>query len=363
MPSAFIRYIDTMETLHQIFVKAYNDHIEALELDKVKLQEFIDKIPETVPDIVTTMTELTLQTLKDTAPAMLIRRRSDISKYEKRIQKRWKSALDLFEMFLVIAYEVGENFNDTFREEACRQEDYVFDVMTRLHARGCQIGFEILTLFKSGFADAAHARWRTLHENAVVAFVISKHGQDIAERYSLHGHIESYKAMCQYQKHSSALHDEPFSTEDMDNAKKVYDALVVRFGPSFKGDYGWAAEALQTKEVRFSDIEMAAGMAHLRPYYRMASHNVHANVKGVTFKLGIAPQSVPVLLAGPSNYGFADPAHGAAISLSQITVALLSTRPNIDHLVAIKILQELQAEIGDEFLRIQVKLEGEVITK
>lgn len=349
-----------MESLHNIFVKTYTDYIESLELDEAKLQETIDRIPGTVPDIVTSSAELILQTLKDNAPAMLKQRRSYTSKYEKRIQKRWKPAFDLFEMLLVIAYEVGENFNGTFREEAYRQKDIVFEVMTRLHARGCQIGFEILSLLKCGFADAAHARWRTLHENAVVAFVIAKHGQDIAERYSLHGGIESYKAMCQYQEHSSALYVKPFSQEEMVRAKEVYDALIERFRPSYKGNYGWAAEALQTEKVLFSDIETAAGLAHLRPYYKMASHNVHANVKGVTFKLGIAPQSEPVLLAGPSNYGFADPAHGAAMSLNQITVALLNTRPNIDRLVALTILLKLQAEIGDEFLRIQVKLEDEM---
>ena len=168
--------------------------------------------------------------------------------------------------------------------------------------------------------------------------------------------------MCQYQENSSALHVEPYSEEEMEQAKEAHDALLESFGSSFKGQYGWAAEAFGKKAVRFSDLEREAGLAHLRPYYRMASHNVHANVKGATFKLGMAPQAEPLLLAGPSNYGFADPAHGAAISLTQVTVALLNTRPNIDRLVTLTILEKLQAEIGDEFLRIQLKLEDEMGT-
>jgi hypothetical protein len=41
----------------------------------------------------------------------------------------------------------------------------------------------------------------------------------------------------------------------------------------------------------FKDIERAAGIDHLRAHYRMASHNVHANPKGVFFKLGMLEES------------------------------------------------------------------------
>jgi hypothetical protein len=349
-----------MGTIDELFYKALNDHIDRLKLDETELNRFIKRLPEIIPGIISDSADSILATLKDDAPVMLKERRSEISKFEERNQERWKPALDLFEMFLVIAYEAGAEFNETFRDEASRKPDYVFDVLVRLHARGCQIGFEILSLIKSGFADAAHARWRTLHENAVVAFIVDKYGQDIAERYRLHEVIESYKAMLKYQVHCSALNDEPFSEQEIEHAKEAYDSLLRRFGNSFKGQYGWAAEALHQTEVHFNDLEKQAGLAHLSPYYKMASHNVHANVKGILFKLGLAPQAEPVLLAGPSNYGFADPADGTAISLTQITVALLNTRPSMDRLVILTIMLKLEKEIGNEFLRIQRELENEM---
>lgn len=349
-----------MGTLDELFYKALIDHVDHLKLDETQLNKFIKRIPEIIPGIISDSADSILATLKDDGPAMLKERRSEISKFEKRNQERWKPALDLFEMFLVIAYEAGAEFNKTFCEEASRKPDYVFDVLTRLHARGCQIGFEILSLINSGFADAAHARWRTLHENAVIAFIIAKHGQDIAERYRLHEVIESYKAMRKYQVYCSALHDEPLSEQEMERAKEAHDSLLNRFGDSFKGQYGWAAKVLHQQKVTFSDLEKQAGLAHLSPYYKMASHNVHANVKGITFRLGLAPQAEPVLLAGPSNYGFADPAHGTAISLTQITVALLNTRPSMDRLVILTIMLKLEKEIGNEFLRIQRELENEI---
>lgn len=349
-----------MEALQNAFEKALVQHLESQNLDEAELRRSVEKVPQIVPRIIGDISDSALNMLREDAPAMLKERRAYNARFDKRIQKRWKPALDLLELFLVIAYEAGSEFNDTFREEASRQSDHVFDVLTRLHARGCQVGLEILSLIKRGFADAAHARWRTLHENAVVAFVIAKHGESIAERYSLHETVESYKAICQYQEYHAALNVEPFTTEEVTKVKEARDALVARFGHSFKGDYGWAANALGKEKVVFSDLEKEAGLSHFRPYYRMASHNVHAGVKGAVFKLGLAPEHEPILLAGPSNYGFADPAHGAAISLNQITVALLNTRPNIDRLVALTIMKKLSDEIGREFLRIQSELEKEM---
>lgn len=66
---------------------------------------------------------------------------------------------------------------------------------------------------------------------------------------------------------------------------------------------------------------------------KLASHNIHANPRGILFKLGLMSCEEDILLAGPSNAGLADRAQGCALSLSQITVALLTIRPNHDKLV------------------------------
>ena len=52
-----------------------------------------------------------------------------------------------------------------------------------MHARACRTGYEILTLLDAGLASAAHARWRSLHEVAAVAFFVKEHGPETAERY------------------------------------------------------------------------------------------------------------------------------------------------------------------------------------
>ena len=326
------------------------------ELDEL-YQEFVAKIEESVPAIIEEMKATIHSGLKKDMPSMLKAHRKYMKSFEQRLQSDWKKPFDLFEAYLVLAYEAGEEFNAEFRQDETERENYVLEVLTRLHARGCQISSEILVLLKSGFADGAHARWRSLHELAVVGAFILKHGNEIAERYLLHDNIESFKAANLHQKYHEALGDTPIPQEEYDSIKSVYEQLISRFGNSYKNDYGWASSVLNKEKPNFSDIEENSGLDYYRPYYKLASHNVHANLKGLMFKLGLLPETKNLLLAGPSNIGFTDPAQGTAISMGFITIMLITTKPTIDNLVLSKILLVFQSEIGEEFLKIQKEIE------
>jgi len=326
------------------------------ELDEL-VEEITKVIPEVMRQVVEEMSELTLKRLKRGATSMLKNRRSDSTSFEAHIARVWRKPLDLLEMFLEIALEAGSDFNEEFRPKASEEKDYVFEVLTRLHARACQIASEVLVLLKSGHADGAHARWRSLHEIAVVGFFIKSSGNEIAERYLLHDAIESYKAAQLYKQYCEALGYEPYSAQELAEIESTYCDLISRFGPDYREEYGWAAPAIRKQRPTFRDIEQEAGLDRLRPFYKMASHNVHANPKGIFFRLGLYPESQDTLLAGPSDTGLTDPGHGTAISLAQITLALLTTVPNIDRLVICSILDKLQDEIGEAFLSVQKSLE------
>ncbi|MCX6032067.1 MAG: DUF5677 domain-containing protein, partial [Chloroflexi bacterium] len=287
--------------------------------------------------------------LKRDAPVMLAEHRIEREGFEARLLQKWGAALDLLEMLQVIALEGGDEFNHEFRPKAAAENNVVFEALTRLHARACQVASEVLTLLRSGFADGAHARWRTLHEIAVVASFIQQMGNDVAERYLLHNHIESYKAAQQYQNYFVRLGQDSIPEEELADLSSIYQQLVSRFGPAYRNSYGWAAAALGKDDPNFSDIERVASLDHLRPYYRLASHNVHANPKGMFFRLGLSPESTNLLLAGPSDAGLADPGHGTAISLSQVTTTLLTMEANIDRLVMCEVMMKLVDEISDAF--------------
>jgi len=325
-------------------------------LDEI-YQEFIANIQTSTPEVIRETASIILSSLKKNAPSMLKKQRRDMKGFENRLGKDWKKPFDLFEMFLVIAIEAGDEFNSEFRKDEAERNNYVLEALTRLHARACQIASEVFVLLKSGYADGAHARWRSLHEVSVVASFIKTHGQEVAEKYLLHDKIESFKAANLFQKHYKALGDEPIPQEEYDSIKEVYDKLVIRFGSSYKNNYGWASSALNKDNPVFLDIEENSGLDHLRPYYKLASHNVHANPKGIMFKMGLLRNTQNILLTGPSNFGFTDPAQGAAISLGNVTITLLTTKPTIDNLVVSNILLDLTSEISNEFLKVQKDIE------
>jgi hypothetical protein len=189
-----------------------------------------------------------------------------------------------------------------------------FEILIRLHARACQVAEEVVCLLSNGLADGAMARWRTLHEIAAVGCLIRDHGDELAERYEQHQLIEAWKAALQYQRHRKRLRQKPLSEQTIKKIEDDRAQALETYGPEFGKPYGWAAKHLAKRDPTIADIQEAAGIDHLGPYYRMASHNVHANPRGVFFKLGLIGE-LEVLLAGPSNSGLADPGYATALSL------------------------------------------------
>src|SRR5690606_17251011 len=129
-----------------------------------------------------------------------------------------------------------------------------------------------------------------------------------------HDAIESWRAAEQYNKFSERLGTEEYSNSELAAIKANFDAAILKHGSGFEKPNGWAASILPKKKIDFFDLEEAADLSHLRPYYKLASHGVHAGPKGILFELGLVPNK-NLLLAGPSNFGFTDPAHNTALAL------------------------------------------------
>ena len=250
--------------------------------------------------------------------------------FEQRLYERWKEPLDLFEITHGLGREITARFSQFVQPYATKQQDFVFDVLVRLHIRACQTGSAVLSLLKSGHADDALARARTLHELYATAKFINMHGNDTAKRYRLYEVVESLKAARDYEKHYSQLGLEPLDPDTSSKLEELVDQYRARFGQEFAkrityGFYGWALEDLELKGKKpptFEDIEDAVGLAYMRPYYKMASYPVHASAKGLTFTLGKIG-SYDFMPAGPSNAGLADPGSLAISSFYQCTVLLL----------------------------------------
>lgn len=306
-----------------------------------------------IPD----MAELILETLKEGMLNKLKERRAEKVEFESHIRRVWGKPLDLFEIFLELCLETAMLFHENMDSHITPENKHLYQALLRLHARGCQVGAEVLTLLNSGFADGAHARWQTLYEITVVAYFICESGNDVAERYIRHDAIESYRAMNVYQKCYKRLGYEPCTNEEIAEVTTAFKELCERFGANFKEKYGWASEALHKEKPRFVDIENAMNFDHMRAHYKLASYNIHAEPKGMVFKLGMPTKSPGKirLLPGPSDAGFTDPAHCTAISLYQLTCALVTIgiRTNPIWGVITEILGTLEREIGQAFLEVE----------
>lgn len=288
------------------------------------------------------------RSLKKNGPEMLSRRHRDLEGFERRLQRSWQRPLSLLEMLIVVCSEAGDALNEQWRWEDSREASLVFEVVRRLHARACQVSSEILCLLQSGYAPAAHARWRTLHEINVTADFIARRGGDVAERYLLHEHIEAWKAAEQFQRYARKLHESRFSRAEMARLRRTRDTLEKQFEKEFRNNYGWAAAALGLKNPTFTDIEAATRIDHLRPYYKMASYAVHATIKSIRFSLALRPGQ-DLLLTGPSNLGLETPGHSTALSLSQVTMAMAMQRPSSDTVILVGVVDLFAREIGEAF--------------
>jgi len=202
------------------------------------------------------------------------------------------------------------------------------------------------------------ARWRTLHEIAVASVFISDGGEGVAERYASHQVIEAWRAASEYQRFCVSLGYEPMEPEEVGELEMECAVLIDRYGPEFRERYGWASERLQLKSPSFADIERAVEIDHLRPFYRMASHNVHANPRGVFFKLGLTGE-MDILLTGPSNVGLADPGQNTALSVVLVTSSLVALDPILDSVVILNLMMNLSTETAEAFVAVQNELENE----
>ena len=340
-----------------------NVAIEITEEEQAKLvkdlNDFADnRIQKIVHDLTESSAQNILSTLRKRWPREAQRQRGEIAGFRRRLSQRWGRALDLLAMLLTMSREYGGDINDALRQQNDHMEPRLVEVLTRLHARACQITEEVICLLRGGFADGAMARWRTLHEIAAVSLLLSQHGEMLAERYVAHEVVESRKAALQYQRYASRLGTEGLTETELNDIEVQYKAATAKYGENFAHPQGWAAEALGKKNPQIAELHEAAGIEHLGPYYRLASHNVHANPKGIFKKLGLM-EGTHVLLSGPSNAGLADPGHSAAISLLQISTSLHRLVTNIDTIVALNMMSQLIPQIGEEFAKAHAQLQND----
>jgi hypothetical protein len=260
--------------------------------------------------------------------------------------RRWRKGLSGLAMMLTITRELGGQLAAQYSATP----DRLPHVLIRLHARACTVADEVLTLLQAGFADAAMARWRTLHELAVTSLFLQERGEPFAERFIAHEAIDALKAARLHQKHARRLGLERLHRRDVDRLKRLVLRRVATFGPSFNRPYGWAANGPNDYVRGFDDVEKRTSLSHWRPSYKSASHQVHATPNAMFEWIATYGGG---LLGGRSMLGVAQPGQRTAISLNQVTAAVATSRkpsPTFDTVLTLKILSLACTQTINEFI-------------
>jgi Family of unknown function (DUF5677) len=284
--------------------------------------------------------------------------REQVRGFEERLHLRWAAGIDSLELLWLHVMEESDAYHQRQINQVVEEQDITFDALAQLHARACRAASESLTLLRTGYAEGAHTRWRTLHEIAVTMFFIQENDADLAERYLLHTGTQEWRAAQQYQRYQQELGSPPLSDQEMSDLEAHSDELVGRFGATYIYPYGWAADALGKKRPTFVDIEKAVSMDRWRPWYRMASEAQHAGSRALAYTLGvIAPAEAR--LTGASNAGLVEPGSGTAISLAQASTAFLTFRPDLRAVQAALAILQLSREVEERFEEAAVRLDAD----
>lgn len=338
------------------------------EIDEEKLSLVIQKLYSM--DSIDEQAEPIFQSLKDNTPRMVEEERLTINEFEARLQQRWLEPLHYLSSIIKIVEEVGveiiEDYidkNGLSQNESYEVEEDV-EVLLKIFGKAVVTGKEIITLLKSGFADGAMSRWRSLHEFNVYFQNLVKNNNDkdftkqLIKKYKDYSIVERYKEINKYHKRDKNFE---IADEDYNKIKKSYMEICKINGKEFSKPYAWAKTLFPDKgRIFFSDLEKNVDIDHLALYYQQANYQVHASPTGVFNSLGdlkIDGQSLHGVVFGPSNYGLSIPGQLTSISLMQLATSILLLEPNIDRIIRVIVLQKFVELVKDSFNEVQLEIE------
>lgn len=305
-------------------------------------QELVNALTESVKE---QANELLVQ-LDRAMPGMLEAVREQAASFRARNEARWAPALDLLESLIVMCTEAGQYISECEGEVI---SDPKFAAVQLTHARSMLVAREALCLVRSGFADGALSRWRTLHELSVIALFLSSKENSISLRYLASRVFVARKAARELNEFSDRLGIEKFSDADIAALDDECERIDSHIQPSLskRPEHSWASPALPPGNPTFAAIEKEVGLDFYRPYFTWACDHVHGGPKEAMSLLGASEAHAPVLLVGESNGGMVDPIQLVALSVAKVTVAFLSLRPEAENvLVYMQAISMASSRIG-----------------
>ena len=353
------RLLRALNQISEAVLGAVEESLAQVEGEEVRAK-FIEGLSGRMPGVFDEAAERLVVDLFESAPAMLADYEMLEDASNAAVAERWRAAFGTYRMLWVCCYENGEAFSLRHFNVDGYEPPPMLHAQIGLQARACRVALEVFALLRGGLGAGALARARTLHEIAVTSGILAKYGApdgdhpDLAERYLLHANVVTWLDAKEYQEVAPKLGFGPFTEGEMAEMRADRDNVVGTYGEPFGRTNGWAACLMENGKapIGFKALELLAGADHMRSYYSLASHEVHADAKSwLTNHETIG--DVTFRSTGPSPRGMADAGQIALISLNQVTVNTMNASPDIDErpgdILAILVLNRLVQRACDEF--------------
>ncbi|HKC68682.1 MAG TPA: DUF5677 domain-containing protein [Bacteroidia bacterium] len=290
-----------------------------------------------------------------------ISNKTDLKKRERKISKNIKNnygaGIKIFEAFIELNSKISSiTYESNYKAFDTREAHLKLDTLVSIHVRACQIANEIKTLVANGYADGAHARWRSLHELCVIFLFLYDNDYETVQMFNDYEVIEDWKKAKEYRENYEELNLHPLSDEEWKDIELRRELMIKKYGKDFSGKNGWTIKALP-KWRNFTDIEKAVSKDYLRVVYTWASENIHPGVSGIRSKLGLKDNEQNYFLTGPSDYGFLDPVQYTAHSLAEMSNTFLDMEDSMMNKTFRELLLIFQEGLVEEFQVQQEKIE------
>jgi hypothetical protein len=284
----------------------------------------------------------------------------DKIRFESKLYKLWKEPLDILELLINSSMELGETVKNQLAKGKLKISNPKHVALIKIHARGIQIANEIFSLLKSGYADGANGRWRTLYELTAIFLILKNNPDSLSEKYLEYQAVKAFKEVQDFEDYHSKLGYRSVPKKAIQDIKNEYARLKSTYGKDIiKKDYGWIPKSI-LPDCNFKGLTKKVSIDHYLPIYNTSLNAAHGGARGF-YRMSLPSKSQSaVLLAGPSIYGLADPIQNTAYCLRLMDVVLLSVDFNYENAYLSKMLTGHFANIGETAVKVHKKIEAKM---
>lgn len=342
----------TEDKLHATVQRIVEDLAEAV---RETIEEVTNAISKAFPDAVSAAADVIVEDLLRSAHQNAAQLRTEQANRVHSVQRMWGISLDGLDFLRHLVLEWGHEALD-LRSGPYARPNTAF-ALSRLLTRAYDVVGEIVVLGRSGYADGALARWRSLHELCVIAMFLAKQSDRCALMYLSHHRVEELRLLDVDRSSGTANAKDIHSDPRIGKLRRDKTALVARFGKAFGGDYGWASVELGAARTTFRELENYVGLSLLRRGYQRANSTVHGGALATLTRVSLSDSTVDGA-AIPPAYGCEIAANYAASSLSMLVAELCAETESADLLTMSAVVHKHASRIRESIAETQKKIAG-----